>query len=168
MIGAMRNVALALLLAWLVPAQAALDIKDIAIGAKEQDVKRQLPSANCKPLQWESKAADRRCDDSRVAFGGVEVQVTFYLKKGVVEAFDVRFNTRELDRFVSFLKSRYGNPETETRETIAGKGDKPREVYKALWQNGKQRAVLTAQLEKRRATMLVSRGDFEEEIYRVR
>lgn len=168
MIGAMRNVALALLLAWLVPAQAALDIKDIAIGAKEQDVKRQLPSVNCKPLQWESKAADRRCDDSRVAFGGVEVQVTFYLKKGVVEAFDVRFNTRELDRFVSFLKSRYGNPETETRETIAGKGDKPREVYKALWQNGKQRAVLTAQLEKRRATMLVSRGDFEEEIYRVR
>lgn len=168
MIGAMRNIALALLLAWLVPAQAALDIKDIAIGAKEQDVKRQLPSVNCKPLQWESKAADRRCDDSRVAFGGVEVQVTFYLKKGVVEAFDVRFNTRELDRFVSFLKSRYGNPETETRETIAGKGDKPREVYKALWQNGKQRAVLTAQLEKRRATMLVSRGDFEEEIYRVR
>ncbi len=168
MIGAMRNIALALLLAWLVPAQAALDIKDIAIGAKEQDVKRQLPSVNCKPLQWESKAADRRCDDSRVAFGGVEVQVTFYLKKDVVEAFDVRFNTRELDRFVSFLKSRYGNPETETRETIAGKGDKPREVYKALWQNGKQRAVLTAQLEKRRATMLVSRGDFEEEIYRVR
>lgn len=168
MIGAMRNIALALLLAWLVPAQAALDIKDIAIGAKEQDVKRQLPSANCKPLQWESKAADRRCDDSRVVFGGVEVQVTFYLKKDVVEAFDVRFNTRELDRFVSFLKSRYGKPETETRETIAGKGDKPREVYKALWQNGKQRAVLTAQLEKRRATMLVSRGDFEEEIYRVR
>ena len=168
MIGAMRNIALALLLAWLVPAQAALDIKDIAIGAKEQDVKRQLPSVNCKPLQWESKAADRRCDDSRVAFGGVEVQVTFYLKKDVVEAFDVRFNTRELDRFVSFLKSRYGNPETETRETIAGKGDKPREVYKALWQNGKQRAVLTAQLEKRRATKLVSRGDFEEEIYRVR
>ncbi len=168
MIGAMRNIALALLLAWLVPAQAALDIKDIAIGAKEQDVKRQLPSVNCKPLQWESKAADRRCDDSRVVFGGVEVQVTFYLKKDVVEAFDVRFNTRELDRFVSFLKSRYGKPETETRETIAGKGDKPREVYKALWQNGKQRAVLTAQLEKRRATMLVSRGDFEEEIYRVR
>ena len=164
----MRNIAVAFLLAWAVPAQAALDIKDIAIGAKEQDIKRKLPSVNCKPLQWESKAADRRCDDSRVAFGGVEVQVTFYLKKDVVEAFDVRFNTRELDRFVSFLKSRYGKPETETRETIAGKGEKPREVYKALWQNGKQRAVLTAQLEKRRATMLVSRGNFEEEIYRVR
>lgn len=168
MITTMRNLALALLLAWMVPAQAALDIRDIAIGAKEQDVKRKLPSANCKPLQWESKAADRRCDDSRVAFGGVEVQVTFYLKKDVVEAFDVRFSTSELDRFVTFLKSRYGKPETETREAIAGKGDKPREVYKALWQNGKQRAVLVAQLEKRRASMLVSRGDFEEEIYRVR
>ncbi len=164
----MRNVALFLLFACVAPVQAALDIKDIAIGAREQDVKRQLPSVHCKPLQWESKAADRRCDDSRVAFGGVEVQVTFYLKKDSVEAFDVRFNTRELDRFVSFLKSRYGKPETETREAIDRKGDKPREVYKALWQNGKQRAVLIAQLEKRRASMLVSRGDFEEEIYRVR
>jgi hypothetical protein len=37
-----------------------------------------------------------------------------------------------------------------------------------LWEDGKQRAVLTAQLEKRRASMLVSRGNFEEEIYRVR
>jgi hypothetical protein len=168
MIRFMRNIALVLLLAWLAPAQAALDIKDIAIGAKEQDVKRQLPSVHCKPLQWESKAADRRCDDSRVTLGGVEVQVTFYLKKDSVEAFDVRFNTRELDRLVSFLKTRYGKPETETREAIDRKGDKPREVYKALWQNGKQRAVLIAQLEKRRASMLVSRGDFDEEIYRVR
>ena len=168
MIRTMRDIGLALLLACAVPAHAALDIRDIAIGAKEQDVKRQLPSAHCKPLQWESKAADRRCDDSRVAFGGVEVQVTFYLKKDAVEAFDVRFDTRELDRFVKFLKSRYGRPESETRESIERKGDKPREVYKALWQNGKQRAVLTAQLEKRRASMLVSRGDFEEEIYRVR
>lgn len=164
----MKRIASVFLLVWGLPALAAYDVKNVNLGAKESELKRALPSAHCKPLEWKSKAADRRCDDSRVAFGGVEVQVTFYLKKDVVEAFDVRFNTRELDRFVSFLKSRYGNPETETRETIAGKGDKPREVYKALWQNGKQRAVLTAQLEKRRATMLVSRGDFEEEIYRVR
>ncbi len=168
MIRFMRNIALAVLFAGVAPAQAALDIKDIAIGAKEQDVKRHLPSIHCKPLEWESKAADRRCDDSRVVFGGVEVQVTFYLKNDAVEAFDVRFNTRELDRLVGFLKTRYGKPETETRETIDRKGDKPREVYKALWQNGKQRAVLIAQLEKRRASMLVSRGDFDEEIYRVR
>lgn len=164
----MKKLLLILALLTAAPAHAAYDVKDIALGAHESDIKGKFPSAHCKQLEWKSKAADRRCDDSRVVFGGVEVQVTFYLKKDVVEAFDVRFNTRELDRFVSFLKSRYGNPETETRETIAGKGDKPREVYKALWQNGKQRAVLTAQLEKRRATMLVSRGDFEEEIYRVR
>ena len=30
-----------------------------------------------------------------------------------------------------------------------------------------ERAVLTAQLEKRTASMLVSRGSFDEEIYRV-
>jgi hypothetical protein len=93
----MKNLLLAGLLLFAAPAWAALDIKDIALGAKESDIKRALPSVHCRPLQWESKAADRRCDDSRVGFGGVEVQVTFYLKKDVLEAFDVRFDTRELD-----------------------------------------------------------------------
>jgi hypothetical protein len=164
----MKNLFLAILLLFTPPAQAALDIKDIALGAKEQDVKRAFPSAHCRPLQWESKAADRRCDDSRVAFGEVEVQVTFYLKKDAVEAFDVRFDTRELERFVNFLKSRYGAPVTETRDTFRRKDGGERQVQKVLWEHGKQRAVLTAQLEKRRASMLVSRGNFEEEIYRVR
>jgi hypothetical protein len=149
------------------PAHAAYDVKGIQLGAAEREIKRALPSANCKPLQWQSKAADRRCDDSRVAFGGVEVQVTFYLKKDAVEAFDLRFDTKELDRLVAFLKSRYGAPQSETRDTYERKGKSSRQVYKALWENAGERAVLTAQLEKRRASMLVSRGDFDEEIYRV-
>lgn len=164
----MKNLLLAAALLFAPPALALLDIRDIALGAKEQDIKRALPSANCRALQWESKAADRRCDDSRVALGGVEVQVTFYLRKDAVEAFDVRFDTRELERLVAFLKSRYGAPVTETRDTYQRKGRGERQVYRVLWEDGKQRAVLTAQLEKRRASMLVSRGKFEEEIYLVR
>ena len=150
------------------PAYAVLDIKDVVLGSKESDVKRQFPSARCKALEWQSKAADRRCDDSRVSFGGVEVQVTFYLKKDAVEAFDVRFDTRELDKLVGFLKSRYGAPQSEQKDSYERKGKNARQVYKALWESGKDRAVLTAQLEKRRASMLVSRGNFDEEIYRVR
>ena len=164
----MRSLLAAALLLLATPAPAALDIKDIALGASEQDIKRAFPSAHCRALQWESKAADRRCDDSRVAFGGVEVQVTFYLKTDVLEAFDVRFDTKELERFVAFLKSRYGAPVTETKDTFQRKDRGERHVYKVLWEDGKQRAVLTAQLEKRRASMLVSRGKFEEEIYLVR
>jgi hypothetical protein len=164
----MKHVFFAIALVLALPAFGALDIKDIKLGAKEQDVKRHFPSAHCKALQWKSKAADRRCDDSRVNLGGVEVQVTFYLRKDAVEAFDVRFDTKQLERFVGFLKSRYGAPITETRDTYERKGEKARQVYKALWEQGKERAVLTAQLEKRRASMLVSRGDFDEEIYRVR
>jgi hypothetical protein len=164
----MRNLLLAVALLVPVAAPAALDIKDVGLGANEQDIKRALPSAHCRPLQWESKAADRRCDDSRVAFGGVEVQVTFYLKKDAVEAFDVRFDTKELERFVAFLKSRYGPPVTETKDTYRRKDGGERYVYKVLWEDGKQRAVLAAQLEKRRASMLVSRGKFEEEIHLVR
>jgi hypothetical protein len=164
----MKNLVAAALLLFPAPTLAALDIKDIALGAKEQDIKRVFPSAHCRALQWESKAADRRCDDSRVGFGGVEVQVTFYLRKDVLEAFDVRFDTKEIERFVAFLKSRYGAPVTETKDTFQRKDRGERHVYKVLWEDGKQRAVLTAQLEKRRASMLVSRGNFEEEIYLVR
>jgi len=150
------------------PALAALDVREVALGAKEREIRQKFPSAHCKALEWKSNAADRRCDDSRVPFGGVEVQVTFYLKKDALEAFDVRFDTKELERFVAFLKQRYGAPQSEDKQAIPRGKDKPRQVYKALWENGKERAVLTAQLEKRRATMLVSRGDFDEEIYRVR
>lgn len=163
-----RKVVLPPFLLLALPAEAAYDVKGIQLGAPEREIKRALPSANCKALEWQSKAAERRCDDSRVAFGGVEVQVTLYLKKDAVEAFDLRFDTKELERFVAFLKSRYGAPQTETRDTYERKGKSSRQVYKALWENGGQRAVLTAQLEKRRASLLVSRGDFDEEIYRVR
>jgi len=151
-------------------ALAAYDMKELKLGATEADVKRALPSAHCKALEWKSKAADRRCDDSRVVFGGIEVRVTFYLRKDAVEAFDVRFDTKELERFVGFLKSRYGKPVSESRDAYGGMGKdkKPgREVYKALWEKDGERATLAAQLEKRTASMLVSRGAFDEEIYRV-
>jgi len=164
----MKKLLLTAVLLFALPASAALDVKDIALGANERDLKLKFPSAHCKALEWQSKAADRRCDDSRVVFGGVEVQVTFYLRKDAVEAFDLRFDTKELDRFVAFLKTRYGAPQSESKDKYERKGDSARQVYKALWESGKERAVLTAQLEKRRASMLVSRGDFDEEIYRVR
>jgi hypothetical protein len=163
----MKYLALSLCLVSM-PAAAAYDIKGVALGATEKDVIRALPSAHCKALEWESRAADRRCDDSRVSFGGVEVKVTFYLKKDAVEAFDLRFDTKEVDRFVAFLKSRYGAPKSETRDEIKREGKTARKVHKVLWEDGATRAVLVAQLEKGRASMLVSRGTFDEEIYKVR
>ena len=164
----MKKALLTLGLLLALPASAAYDVNGVQLGASEKDVKRALPSAHCKALEWKSKAADRRCDDSRVSFGGIEVRVTLYLRKDVVEAFDLRFETKELDRFVGFLKTRYGAPASENRDTYGDKGKATRQVYKAAWEKDGERAVLTAQLEKRTASMLVSRGDFDEEIYRVR
>ena len=163
-----RKIALLPFLWLALPAAAAYDLNGVTLGAKESDVKRVLPSAHCKALEWKSKAADRRCDDSRVVFGGVEVRVTLYLRKDAVEAFDVRFDTGELDRFVGIVKSRYGKPASESRDSYAAKGKPTRQVYKAAWEKDGERAILTAQLETRVAAMLVSRGDFDEEIYRVR
>jgi len=147
-------------------AYAAFDANGITLGANEAEVRKKFPSANCKKLEWESRAADRRCDDSRVSFGGVEARVTFYLRRDKVEAFDVRFDSRDLERFVKVVKDRYGAPANEQRDTLGDK--KPRQVYKALWEGKGERAALVAQLDKRRGSLLVSRGSFEEEIYKVR
>jgi hypothetical protein len=161
----MRTFMLAVLLAS-PQAHAAFDASGIVLGASEAEVRKKFPSANCKKLEWESRAADRRCDDSRINFGGIEARITVYLRRDKVEAFDVRFDSRDLDRFITAVKQRYGPPASEERETLGDK--KPRQVYKALWEGKGERAALVAQLDKRRGSLLVSRGNFEEEIYKVR
>ncbi len=147
-------------------AHAAFEVNGVVLGASEAEVRKTFPSANCKKLEWESRAADRRCDDSRVSFGGVEARITLYLRRDKVEAFDVRFDSRDLDRFVAAVKQRYGAPASEQRDTLGDK--KPRQVYKALWEGKGERAALVAQIDKRRGSLLVTRGNFEEEIYKVR
>ncbi|TAK46252.1 MAG: hypothetical protein EPO27_08355, partial [Betaproteobacteria bacterium] len=52
-------------------AARAFDVNGVALGAREADVKQAFLSAYCKPLDWKSRAADRRCDDARIAFGGI-------------------------------------------------------------------------------------------------
>jgi hypothetical protein len=143
---------------------AAYDANDVALGASEKAVLKQFPAAHCAPLQWKSKAADRRCDDSKIMLGGVPGRITFYLRRDRVEAFDVRIDTKDAERLASFLKKRYGSPAEETRANLEARGP----LYKVEWKKGEERALLTSQSEKRRASLTVWRGDFEDEIYRVR
>src|SRR5436190_23411936 len=91
-------------------AAAAYDINEVALGASEQRIKERFPYANCRPLEWPSRAAERRCDDSRIAFGGIDASITFYLKRDAVEGFDVRVDRREFERMAQFLRKRYGQP----------------------------------------------------------
>jgi hypothetical protein len=151
-----------------IPGFAAYDADGVPLGASERDVRKRYPSARCKALEWESKAADRRCDDAKAVFAGIETRITFYLKKDAVEAFDLRFDSRFADRISSTLKARYGKPASEERESAERKGRPARQLYKVLWENQAERAVLTALSDKRRASLVVWRGAFEEEIYRIR
>jgi len=163
----------ALLLVLAAGGAMAYDLSGVALGAKELAVKQKFPSARCQTLEWKSKAADRRCDDAKIAFaGGVAGRVTFYLKAGVVQAFDVRFETRELERVTAFLKKQYGAPLGEAHDTLERKDKNPRKFYKARWERaaggGREHVVLISELDKSRSSFLASRGDFEEEIYKVR
>ena len=152
----MRRLAALALFAATQPA-AAYDANGVALGSPEAAVTKNFPNATCQPLQWSSRAADRRCDD-RAVVGGVNGRITFYLKDDRVQAFDLRFDTIDTQRLAAFLKGRYGAPAREDKEKL----------YKAEWQKDGERAVLTAQSDKRRGFFTVSRGDFEEEIYRLR
>ena len=146
----------------------AYDLNGISLGGKEIDARKAMPSANCKALEWKSDAADRRCDDARVAVGGVEARVTVFLKAGVIQAYDVRFDVKSLERMKAHLRSRWGAPLAEATENIARKDAKDRQVFKMRWEKGADRALLVAQLEKKKASLEVSRGNFPVEIYRVR
>jgi hypothetical protein len=151
------------------PAPAAYDANGVALGASEKDVKKAFPSAYCKPLEWRSPAADRRCDDAKASFGGVGGRLTVYLKKDVVQAFDLRFESRDAARLVSILKKRYGPPSTEVRDVFpAADGKAEKSIYKVVWETGQDRAALVSQPDKKRSQLSVTRGDFEEDIYRLR
>jgi len=147
-------------------AQAAFDADGVQLGGSEQDVKKRYPSAHCKPLEWGSKAADRRCDDAKIRFAGLEARITFYLRRNAVEAFDLRFSTRDTEKLAQVLKGRYGVPLSEEREAPAAGKSPP--LHKILWEAKGARALLTSAPDKRRGSLLVTRGDFEQEIYRVR
>lgn len=160
--------ALFLLLCLLAAPALAYELNGIRFGGRESDVKRAMPSALCKALEWKSDAADRRCDDARAAVGGVEARITVFLKAGVVQAYDVRFDVKDLERVKSHLRARWGEPLAEATDVIARQGRPERKLFKMRWEKGAERAILVAQLEKKRASLEVSRGNFPVEIYQVR
>src|SRR5204862_4718674 len=139
------------------PALAAYDLNEVKLGASEKELLARYPHAHCRPLEWPSRAADRRCDDSRTTVGGIDGSVTFYLRRDAVEGFDLRFDKGNVEPMVKFLLTRYGKP------AAVDEGD-----VKAEWKANGERARLTVEKGRRRASLLVWRGAFEDEIYKVR
>ena len=146
----------------------AYDINGVKLGGREVEVKKAFPSVHCKALEWKSDAADRRCDDARISLGGVQARITVFLKADSIQAYDLRFDVKELERVKAHLKARWGAPLAEATEVIARRDKEDRKVFKMRWEKGADRALLVAQLEKKNATLEVSRGNFPQEIYRVR
>ena len=140
-------------------AAGAFDANGVKLGDSEKVVRQRFPNAHCQPLQWESRAADRRCDDSRAIITGVEARITVYLRKDAVEALDLRFETAVAPTFAKLASERFGTRPVE----------KTTEKARTLqWRRNAERAILTTEPGQRRATLLVWRGDFYDEIYKVR
>lgn len=147
---------------------AAYEINGVGLGGNELSVRKTYPSARCKPLEWKSDAADRRCDDAQISVDGVQTRLTVYLKGDVIQAFDLRCEIKDLERMKKALLGRWGAPLGENTE-IFSKKDKPdRKVLKMRWEKGSDLAILTAQLDKKNVSVEVSRGNFPTEIYRIR
>jgi hypothetical protein len=164
----MRTLLLLVLLLGGAPAARAFDIDGVSLDDSERDVTQAFPSAYCRALEWRSDAAERRCDDGRISFAGVAARVTFYLKGDRVQAFDVRFDSHDRERVVAYLASRYGKPHSEQVETVSRHGKEDRRLYLVRWEQGPEKALLSARLGRRYAQLEVSRGDFARQIYRVK
>jgi len=142
-------------------AAAGYDVNDVQLGATEKEIKQHFPHANCRALEWPSRAAARRCDDSRIIFAGVDASVTFYLRKNALEGVDVRFDHRDVQGIVKYLRERYGAPAFEGPGPVIARWEEKRK-------DKAQQAVITSEKGRRRASLLVSRGTFQDEIYKVR
>ena len=94
----------------------AYDINGVALGGKEIEVKKAFPSAHCKPLEWKSDAADRRCDDARISLGGVEARITVFLKGGAIQAWTCASTCKDLERVKEYAARALGR--------AAGRGDR--------------------------------------------
>ena len=149
-------------------AALAFDANGVKLGDNETAVKTAFPEAYCKPLEWKSDAADRRCDNSRISVAGLPARITFYLKDGAVQAFDVRFQTGDFEAVAATLKTRYGKPAFEGREMVRRRNKPPQEVFRVRWRKGKDRAAYSARPGEKRSELLAWRGDFDVEIYRVK
>lgn len=163
----MRGLALALLVS-AAPLCSAYEVNGVTLGVNEKAVKKAFPSAYCKPLEWRSDAADRQCDDAKITYAGIRARVTFYLQRDAVQAFTVRFGVNERDRVANHFRSRWGAPTSETTQSISRKEKDPKQVTRVRWDRGNDHALLTAHLDRKRAMLEVWRGNFLDEIYRVR
>ena len=143
------------------------DANGVALGAAEAEVRKAFPTARCKPMEWKTDAADRRCDDAPVRFGGADARITFFLRKDSVQAFDVRFEEKDLRGVVEYLRQRYGRPDAEGHETFQRRGD-ARSIYKVRWEKGQDRAILSSMAGRRRVDLNVWRGNFNTEVYRIK
>ena len=158
----------ALLLAAAFHANAAgFEVNGVALGDGEAEVIKAFPSAHCKPLQWTSDAAERRCD-GKIVVAGAAARITLYLKRDAVQAFDLRFDVRDVNRLAGHFKGLYGKPVSEGRDKVFREGKESREVYKIAWRRGQDRAVLTSVSNSKRVSLAAARGNFDEEIYRVK
>jgi len=146
----------------------AFEVDGVGIGASEARVRGTFPSAYCKPLEWQSPVAERRCDDGKIFFQGVEARITFFLRNDAVQGFNIRFAASDRARVMEALKSRWGPPASEARDLIQRKGQSDREVYKTTWAKAGDRATLIWRPDHKRCWLMVSRGDFAERIYRAR
>lgn len=135
----------------------AYDVNGVKLGASEKEVLKHFPDAHCRPLEWPTNAADRRCDDSRIKVANLEGSITFYLRQDLVEGFDLRFEKAVLPAMSKHFLDRYGKPAIADKDDI---------VYE--WKAGDEHARLTSEKGRRRASLLVWRGTFETEIYRVK
>ncbi|MGH8673955.1 MAG: hypothetical protein ACREVG_06570 [Burkholderiales bacterium] len=163
----MRALALSVLML-AAPAALGYELNGVPLRGREDQVKKAFPSAYCKPLEWKSGVADRRCDDAKIAFGGVQAKLTVYLRADSIQAFSVRFDTKDRAKVAAHFKLRWGAPAGEVTETISRKGKEDRRIYKVRWEKGNEHALLTAQFDRKRALLEAWLGNFVDEIYKVR
>jgi len=118
------------------PAQG-IEIKGITLGEPESALERIYPVPGCEdvPTQF-NVLGDRECRYPHSSYGGVDVQLTYYIFGGMIEAAYIYLKPDEFDAVIKAMQSRFGVPGSDRAEGVVTRAGVPYKNRLVSWKRG--------------------------------
>lgn len=114
-----------------------IEIKGITLGDPESALERIYPVPGCEdvPTQF-NVMGDRMCRYPYSSYGGVEIQLTYYIFGGTIEAAYIYLKPNEFDAVIKAMQSRFGVPSSDRIEGVVTHAGVPYKNRLVSWKRG--------------------------------
>jgi len=96
-----------------------IEIKGINLGEPESALERIYPVPGCEDVPSRFNVlGDRECRYPYSTYGGAEVQLTYYIIDGTIEAAYLHLKPDDFDPVIKAMQARFGAPNSDRVEGI--------------------------------------------------